>query len=99
MKKAYVINFEVNPPRSTLVDSHDVDAYMEEITYHDYDTLKANGIVDISSKNIITVLFDTNKQNEAKELVLNLIRERAIALKASTDLKLNAYRAIYNSLR
>ncbi len=99
MKKAYVINFEDSPPRSTLIESHDVDAYMEEITYHEYDTLKANGIVDISTKNIITVLFDKNKQNEAKELVLNLIRERATSLKASTELKLNAYRAIYNSLR
>lgn len=99
MIKAYEINFEVSPPRFTLVESHDVDAYMDEMTYHEYDTLKANGFVDISNTNTIIVLFNPEHQSEAKEVVRNIIKNRATALKTRTEMKLTEYREMYHSLR
>lgn len=98
MIKAYIVNFEVNPPRISLMDSYDANAFMDEMTYHEYDTLKANGIVDISTRDVITILFDQNHLTEAKQMARDVIRKRATDLKESTELKLSCYRNMYRAL-
>lgn len=99
MIKAYIVNFEVNPPRISLMDSYDANAFMDEMTYHEYDTLKANGLVNISTKDIITILFDSSHLSEAQQMAKDVIRKRATDLKESTEMKLSCYRNMYNALR